>query len=129
MFAVIALALTVASAALWWVTLRLFGIYRRVPVENYFILTGAAGIGLYALIQKPTIWNGAAFALPALSLGLAAWYLNLTAAARFPRNKLRLKLGDRFPRFSLPDSQGRPFRSESLESVSSALYLFYRGDW
>ncbi len=129
MFAAIAFALVVVSGALWGVTLRFLGVYRRVPVENYLILALAAGIGLYALIHQPSVLNGAAVLVPTVVLGLAAWYLNLSAPTRFPRDEPRLKVGDRFPRFSLPDSQRRPFQSESLEGVSSALYLFYRGDW
>ncbi len=129
MFAAIAFALVVVSGALWWVTLRFLGIYRRVPVENYVIWALAAGVGLYALIQEPSIWNGAAVLVPTVVLGVAAWYLNMSAAARFPRDELWLKVGDRFPRFSLPDSHGQAFDSASLEGISSALYLFYRGDW
>ncbi len=129
MFAAIAFALVVVSGALWWVTLRFLGIYRRVPVENYVIWALAAGVGLYALIQEPSILNGAAFLVPTVVLGVAAWYLNVSGHARFPRDELRLKVGDRFPRFSLPDSHGQAFDSASLEGISSALYLFYRGDW
>jgi len=129
MFAAIAFALVVVGGALWWVTLRFLGVYRRVPVENYVIWALAAGVGLYALIHEPSVVNGAAVLVPTVVLGLAAWHLNVSANARFPRDEVRLRVGDRFPRFSLPDSQRRPFQSESLEGVSSALYLFYRGDW
>ena len=129
MFAAISLALVAASAALWWVTLRRFGVYRRVPVENYLLLALAAGFGIYALIQEPSLVNGAAVLVPTAALGLGAWYLNLSSHARFPRDELRLSIGDRFPRFSLPDSHGQVFDSSSVEGVSSALYLFYRGDW
>ncbi len=129
MFAATAFALVVVSGVLWWGTFRLLGIYRRIPVENYLILALAAGIGLYALIQEPSILNGAAVLVPTVLLGVAAWYLNMSAAARFPRDELWLKVGDRFPHFSLPDSHGQAFDSPSLEGLSSALYLFYRGDW
>ena len=41
----------------------------------------------------------------------------------------RLQVGDRFPDFALPDSQGRVTTLASLLTGGSTLMLFYKGDW
>jgi small basic protein len=41
----------------------------------------------------------------------------------------RLQLGDRFPDFALPDSEGRVVTLASLMAGGPALMLFYKGDW
>lgn len=103
------------------------GRFRRIPWGELLLLTGATIAGLAALVRQPGFPTAVAFALEALSLAAYSWYL--VVGGRFPRDTLSLKQGDRFPSFTLPDSGGEPFRSESLVGTSSALYLFYRGDW
>ncbi len=41
----------------------------------------------------------------------------------------RLQVGDRFPDFTLPDSQGRLTTLPTLLTGGSTLMLFYKGDW
>lgn len=43
--------------------------------------------------------------------------------------ELAVQIGDPFPNFTLPTSQGATFSSGSLRGQSRALYIFYRGDW
>jgi hypothetical protein len=129
MLALIGFALLILSAALWWGTLRFLGIYRRVPVENYVLFVIAAGIGLYAVVERPSIPNGALVLVSLAMLGALVWYVHFAVGSTFPREELALRVGDRFPEISLPDSEGQLFQSASMEGVASALYLFYRGDW
>ena len=40
-----------------------------------------------------------------------------------------LRVGDRFPDFALPDTEGRPVTRDSVVAGGPALLLFYKGDW
>jgi hypothetical protein len=41
----------------------------------------------------------------------------------------KLRVGDRFPDFALPDTEGRPVTLASVIAQGPALLLFYKGDW
>ena len=41
----------------------------------------------------------------------------------------KLRIGDRFPDFALPDTEGRPVTLASVVARGPALLLFYKGDW
>ena len=127
MWAVLGYSLLLFGVALYWGTLRLLGIYRRLPVEQYIVFGGAAGIGLYALLREPSLLHGGLFVLGTSCLLGLAWYVHWGSI--FPRGKLALKVGDRFPDISLTDSEGKLFHSRSMEGLGSALYLFFRGGW
>ena len=103
------------------------GIYRRIPYEQYFLFSAASALALYAAGKEPSILNWAALAASALVLGTFVWYIHFES--KFPRTGLRIKTGERFPSFSLPDSQGGTFDSAEKRGKKSVLYLFYRGDW
>jgi len=127
MLALVGFSLFILGVALYWGTLNLLGIFRRVPVEQYGAFAGAAAIGLYLFVRDPSLLHGALFAMGLSSLGGLVWYVHWGSI--FPREMLALVVGDQFPEISLPDSEGHVFHSRSLEGVGSALYLFFRGDW
>ena len=127
MLALIGYFFLILGVALYWGTLNLLGIFRRVPVEQYGAFAGAAGIGLYALVHDPSLLHGVLFAMGLSFLGGLVWYVHWGSI--FPREKLALVVGDNFPEISLPDSEDQVFHSRSLEGEASALYLFFRGDW
>jgi hypothetical protein len=126
MLALAAIMLLAAGIAVFWVTLRA-GVYRRVPYELYLLLSFALGVGLYAWIRDPSWLKAPPFIIAGLGLGILLWYTHFGSA--FPRSELGIEVGDRFPVFSLPDSNGETVASRDLIGKSSALYLFYRGDW
>ena len=96
------------------------GIYRRIPYEQYFLFVAALALALYAIGKEPSIFNWAALAVSVLVLGAFVWYIHFG---------LRIKTGELFPSFSLPDSEGGIYESAEKRGKKSTLYLFYRGDW
>jgi hypothetical protein len=126
MLALVALSLLIAGIAVFWATLRA-GIYRRIPYELYLLLSSAVGVGLYAWIGDPSWLTALSFIIAGLGLGLLLWYTHFGSV--YPRSELGIEVGDRFPVFSLPDSNGEMVTSRDLIGKRSALYLFYRGDW
>lgn len=103
------------------------GIYRRHPYEIYALVLISALSGVVALSISRTWLVGVLALVEVLACVAAAWYFGV--GSRFPRAEIPLKTGDFFPTFSLTDSSGSVFDSESLIGESGALYLFYRGDW
>lgn len=121
-----ALVLLVVAAVIYRLTLKA-GIYRRIPYELYFLLGSSVVLALYAWKEQPSWLGGATVVVVFSALGLLLWYVHF--GSLFPRSELHLKVGDRFPRFSLPNSKGETVAADGLIGKSSALYLFYRGDW
>jgi hypothetical protein len=121
-----ALVLLVAAALIYHLTLKA-GIYRRIPYELYFLLGFSVLLSLYAWRERPSWLGGAAVFVAFSAFGLLLWYVHV--GSLFPRSELHIKVGDRFPGFSLPSSKGETVTADGLIGKSSALYLFYRGDW
>lgn len=126
MFSLLALFLLIAGAVTFWMTLKA-GVYRRIPYELYLLLGTSAGLGLYAFVQAPSWLTGALTVIACLAMGFLLWYVHF--GSLFPRSELKIKVGDRFPGFSLPNSKGEMVTPDDLIGQGSALYLFYRGDW
>jgi hypothetical protein len=126
MLSFVALSLFGASAILYWTTMSA-GIYRRIPIEHYVLVGASAVVGLYALIREPS-WRAAViFFIVFVSLVFMAWYVHFGSV--FRRGPINLKVGERFPEFTLSDSRGQPFSSRQRAGRQSVLYLFYRGNW
>jgi hypothetical protein len=119
--AVLFLALGAAS---FFVRLRL-GIYSRYPYEQFVLVGVAFVLGLMAAASDPRPRTLALLALETGALALVVWYLGI--GSRFPGDEVKVKPGERFPDFELPDSEGGRFESRSLQGSSPALYVFYRG--
>ena len=126
MLSLLALLLLIAGVATYRMTLKA-GVYRRIPYELYLLLGGSAGLGVYGWVQAPSWPTGALAVIACLAIGFLLWYVHF--GSLFPRSELKIKVGDRFPGFSLPNSKGDVVTPDDLIGQSSALYLFYRGDW
>ena len=126
MIVLIAFLVLVLSIVTFVVTLRA-GIYRRVPLEHYALMGTSTGLALYAVVRDPSWVSITVLCLSLSGLSLLVWYIHFEAV--FPRGGIRLKVGQRFPKFTLPDSEGGIFDSHRLAGDQSALYLFYRGHW
>lgn len=126
MIATVGILLLASGVALFYWTLGR-GIYRRIPYELFALVGAAALLGVVAAIERPEVATVALFVVELAALLLLTWYVGV--GARFPRGEVSVKVGDPFPHFRLPDSEGGEFDSSSLAGKSTALYLFYRGDW
>lgn len=115
-----------SALALFWWDLR-HGVFRRIPVPQYVLMSVAVGVGLGAFWRDPGVPSGALLVIEAVSLGVLVWYVHFEAP--FPRKAFALDVGDRFPPFRLRDSDNNPVTSDSLQGRTSNLYLFFRGDW
>lgn len=124
--AIAGLLLLAASVLLFFWTLRR-GVFRRYPWEQFVLLGLAAAAGFGALWSRPGVVTLLLFGLEVAALAVFTWYFSI--GARFSRGEVSVKAGDPLPRIQLPDSEGRPFDSDELVGKSTALYLFYRGDW
>jgi hypothetical protein len=126
MMAAAAMTLLALGVAHFYWTLRR-GTYRRIPFELFAFVGASVLVGFLAAIERPGVLTAGLFVAELLGLVLLVWYV--AVGARFPRGEVSVKVGDPFPQFRLPDSEGREFDSSSLAGKSTALYLFYRGDW
>jgi AhpC/TSA family protein len=118
----------VATASFGLYFLLTFGlaIYRRVPWEILFVMTAAAGLAVHQLVQAPGAATAAGAALTVGLVVFACWFL-FVFSMYGPRED-RPRVGDRFPDFTLPASDGGTFRLAEARG-RRLLVLFYRGAW
>ena len=102
------------------------GVYHRYPYEQFILVGGSALIGLAAVLEAPSPFPIALFAVELGAFGLLLFYMSV--GARFRREKIPLSVGDRFPDFSLRSADGDIVDSRSTRGKTS-LFLFYRGPW
>ena len=128
MLAFAGISLLVLSVVLFQWTLRR-GKYRRYPFEQFALVGASAAIGFATVLTSPNVVHWILFVVELVVLAVLTWYMSI--GARFSRGETSLKLGEPFPSFTLPDSRGGIFDSDSLEGLDgkTALYLFYRGSW
>ncbi len=124
MLAAAGVVFLLSSAALFFLRLRL-GLYSRYPYEQFVLVGAAVVVGLLAALANPGFATLGLLAVEVIALALVVRYLAI--GARFPDDEVALKPGERFPEFTLPDSEGRSFHSRTLLGGVSALYIFYRG--
>jgi hypothetical protein len=67
--------------------------------------------------------------LPLLLTGLVWFYTFYFSVFHGSERTSKLRAGDRFPDFALPDSEGRLVTRDSVVARGPALLLFYKGDW
>ena len=67
--------------------------------------------------------------MPLLLTGLIWFYAFYFSMFHGKQRTSRLQVGDRFPDFALPDSEGRVVTLASVLANGPALTLFYKGDW
>jgi len=118
----------VAAAAFGLYFLLTFGlaIYRRVPWEILLVMTAAGGLAIHRLVQAPGLATAAGAAFTLGLIGFACWFL-FVFSTYGPRED-RPRVGDRFPDFALPTSDGGTFRLAAARG-RRLLVLFYRGAW
>ena len=101
-------------------------IYRRVPWDVLGVMVAAAALAVHQLVQAPGTATAIGTALTVGIAGFACWFLfSFTMYA--PRED-RPRVGERFPDFALPASDGGAFRLAEARG-RRLLILFYRGAW
>jgi len=115
-----------AALGLYFVTTFRLAVYRRVPGEWLAIMAAAAAFALVRAVRAPGPATIVAAALTAGVLGFSVWFL-FSFTMYGPRED-RPRVGDRFPDFTLPASDGTTF-SLAAARGRRLLVLFYRGAW
>jgi hypothetical protein len=86
-------------------------------------------LGAFCLWREPSGVVLFRLGLPLLLTGLVWFYTFYISVFHGSQRASKLRVGDRFPEFTLPDSEGRPVSLASVVSPGPALMLFYKGDW
>ncbi|HKA13928.1 MAG TPA: hypothetical protein VKH41_02835 [Myxococcota bacterium] len=118
--------LVIAGFALYFATTTRLGRFRRVPWE--FLAVSALGVAVSVLgvVAAPSTSSAvAALASAALFAGLLWFFFSLSMYG--PRED-RPRVGDPFPAFRLPSSDGAIYDSMSARG-KRLLLIFYRGSW
>ena len=118
--------ITLTALGLYFLATFRFAYYRRVP--RPFLAVAAAGpvIGLLRFAQAPGIGSGLGLLVAAALFGGICWFL-FSYSVYAPRED-RPRVGERFPDFRLPTSQGGTFGLADA-SGKRLMLLFYRGAW
>lgn len=115
-----------AALGLYFVTTFRLAVYRRVPWEWLAIMAAAAAFTVVRAVRAPGPGTIVAAALTAGILGFSVWFL-FSFTMYGPRED-RPRVGDRFPDFTLPASDGTTFSLPAARG-RRLLVLFYRGAW
>jgi hypothetical protein len=118
--------LVIGGFALYMATNTQLGRFRRMPWE--FLAVSASGV-LHALgyfVTHPAPSTGAAAAISVALMGFLGWFF-FSFSMYGPRED-RPRVGDRFPDFTLPTSDGGVFDLAAARGRRHLL-LFYRGSW
>lgn len=85
--------------------------------------------GGWSLAREPSASVAIRLSLPMLSAAMLWHYVFVVSVFRGRLRSSKLKVGDRFPDFELPDTRGRAMRLGSTLDGKPALLVFYKGDW
>src|SRR4029453_4880820 len=99
---------------------------RRIPWAFLVVGVGAAVIAPYRVARAPGVATAVAAATTIAILGFATWFFFVFSMYR--RREERPAVGERFPDFALPASDGSTFRPADARG-RRPLVLCYRGDW
>jgi len=126
MVALLGPVLVLAGFGLYMATNTLLGRFRRIPWE--FLAVSALGVLLAAvdaLRARGPADVVAASVSAILFLGLVWFFFGYSM---YGDREDRPRVGDRFPQFRLPTSEGGVF-DLAVERGTRHLLLFYRGSW
>ncbi len=102
-------------------------IHARLPWLFLLALWGGAALALGSLLRRRA-WHR--YTLVAVELGFAGllsfYFLGISM---LPAHALGVGVGQPFPSYSLPDSDGVTHSAQVSSVREPALYVFYRGDW
>jgi hypothetical protein len=118
--------LVVAGFVLYMATNTQLGRFRRMPWE--FLAVSASGVlhSLGYFAAHPALSSGIAAAISVALGGVLGWFF-FVFSMYGPRED-RPRVGDRFPDFVLPASDGGAFDFAAARGRRQLL-VFYRGSW
>jgi predicted membrane channel-forming protein YqfA (hemolysin III family) len=121
---VVSLVLAVAGVLVFWF-IPTFQVYATYPWPSYVLLASSVLIAF----RSPSRWWRKGMVV-AVTSTLLVLFVGITAyLPRLYRPPLAVKVGDRFPDFTLTTSTRESFSPSDLRGKTAALYVFYRGDW
>jgi len=126
MVAVLPPLIAAGGFGLYFLTSFRLARYRRTPWEFLAIIAAGAGLGVHLVWRAPGIGTAVSALLSVGILGFACWFL-FSFSMYGPRED-RPHVGERFPDFTLPASDGSTF-SLAAARGHRLLVLCYRGDW
>jgi len=126
MLALVPPLVAAAAFALYFLTTFRLGLYRRVPWEFLTVMVVATGFAVFRLVRTPGAATAASLVATTGLLGFAGWFL-FSFSMYGPRED-RPRVGERFPDFTLPASDGSTFSLASARGRRLVI-LFYRGAW
>ena len=100
--------------------------FRRRPWEFVAIVAAGAALGAYRVVAAPGAATAVAAALAVGILAFACWFL--FSFSMYGKREDRPRVGERFPDFALPTSDGRVFRLAEARG-RRLLLVCYRGIW
>ena len=100
--------------------------YRSRPWEFVALVAAGAALGAYRLAAAPSAATAAAAALALGILVFACWFF--FSFSMYGEREDRPRIGERFPDFTLPTSDGRLFRLAEAHG-RRLLLVCYRGIW
>jgi hypothetical protein len=102
---------------------------RSYPVLVLAEVTACLVLSGWCLVRQPSGAMLFRLSIPLLLSGLLLFYVIYFSVLHGKQLVSKLRFGDRFPDFTLPDSAGRPVTLVTVVAQGPALFLFYRGDW
>ena len=120
------LLIAITGFGLYFLISTQLAIYRRYPWEFLAIVALGTGAALYRLGVSPGVGTLITAASTTGILGLACWYI--FSFSMFGRREDRPRVGEQFPDFTLPASNGPAFHLAEARG-RRLLILFYRGIW
>jgi len=126
MVAVLPPLIAAGGFGLYFLTSFRLARYRRTPWEFLAIIAAGAGLGVHLVWRAPGIGTALSALLSVGILGFACWFL-FSFSMYGPRED-RPHVGERFPDFTLPASDGSAFSLAEARG-RRLLVLCYRGDW
>ena len=126
MLALLGPFVVLSGFGLYMASNTLLGRFRRVPWE--FLAVSAAGViaAVVLAAREPGTAATVAAAVSVVLFGLLLWFF--FGYSMYAAREDRPRVGDRFPQFRLPTSDGAVFDLAS-ERGRRHLLLFYRGSW
>jgi hypothetical protein len=118
--------ISIAGFVLYFVITTRFGIYRRVPWEYMAVIVAGVVLGVVQLRRHPGLTTATGTLVAAAVLGFASWYL--FSYSMYAAREDRPAVGDAFPDFTLPVSDGGTYRLADANGTRRLL-IFYRGAW
>jgi hypothetical protein len=126
MTAILGPLLVAGGFGLYMATNVWLGRFRRNPWEFFALSLAGAVFAVAHAAATPSRASAAAAAVSVV--GVAALYWFWYSFSMYGAREDRPRVGDRFPAFRLPTSDGGAYDSAALRGTPR-LYIFYRGSW